>query len=147
VISESASEPRTWQLSITRDDRTNKWTVQNPAGKVHRGYKPERDHGADREADKIEWTLDTSENVSAHFQFTQPDLFVGVEGEGKITRDLVAVIPSPGGKLKLQLKKDADRRKNPRYYAVWIRDETHPDGGEYAVGEAGNPPPEMQVGP
>jgi hypothetical protein len=46
----------------------------------------------------------------------------------------------------LKLKDLADRRKNPRYYAVWIADGDLPGGGVFAVGEDGNPPPEMDVG-
>jgi hypothetical protein len=138
-----------WKLGISKID--GRWMVQNPDGKVHRGLDPARD-GADRDPDSIEWKLepdpdDKDNPISAHFQFAHGDLLTGLSGVDDLSRDLTATIPEPGGTLKLKLKKGACRRKNPRYYAVWIRDETHPDGGEFAVGEDGNPPPEMEVGP
>jgi hypothetical protein len=138
-----------WSLGIRKID--GRWLVEKPKGKLHRGLDPGKGEG-DRDPDTIEWTLhadadDPEKEISAHFQFAHRDLVSGFTGRDDLTRDLTAVIPAPKGRLELKLKKDACRRKNPRYYAVWIRDETHPDGGEFAVGEDGNPPPEMEVGP
>lgn len=142
-----------WKLDIRKKliGDTWRWIVDTPSGKVHRGVKPENgDPG--RDPDTIEWTLHPDPNdkdnpISAHFQFAHVDLLEGFTGIEDLTRDLTAVIPKPGGTLALKLKKDACRRKNPRYYAVWIQDEAHPQCGEFAVGEDGNPPPEMEVGP
>ena len=139
----------TWPLHILKVD--GRWMVQEPEGKVHRGLDRRRDK-ATRESDTVTWTLehdpdDKRKPVSAHFQFAHRDLFQGLPGRHDLTRDLTAVIRAPGEQLELELKKDACRRKNPRYYAVWIRDETHPQGGMFAVGATGNPPPEMQIGP
>jgi len=97
----------------------------------------------------VEWTLHAppkhTGELSAHFQFTDADVFLkDPSNQGRLTRDLTADISKPGEKLTLQITEDADRRKNPRHYAVWIMDST---GGSYAVGESGNPPPEMQIGP
>ena len=128
---------KTWHLHIRKVRK--KWVVDTPGDKIYRGR------------DAIEWTLDPLKGkpkaVSAYFQFTQKDLFEGYANRRDLTRDLTAVIRRPGGKLKLKVKKNACRRKNPRYYAVWIRDATHKNGGQFAVGAAGNPPPEMEVGP
>ena len=84
--------------------------------------------------------------ISAHFQFTDLDL---VENHGKdkgLTPDLTAVISGPGKKLNVKVQDLACRRNNPRLYAVWIADSELPGGGVFAVGEDGNPPPEMDVG-
>jgi len=144
-----ATRGRKWNLGIVKVD--GRWMVQKPATKVHRGLDPTRDK-ANRESDSVVWTLypdpdDPGKAISAHFQFAHRDLFKGLPGRRDLTRDLTAVIKAPRGTLQLKLQKHACRRKNPRYYAVWIRDETLPRGGVYAVGASGNPPPEMQVGP
>lgn len=137
----NAVEGKMWKLAIKKID--GRWTVERPRGKVHRGIDGERD------PDWVEWTLRADKNkaVSAHFQFAHRDLLEGFTGVDDLTRDLTAVIPEPGGTLTLKIKKDACRRKNPRYYAVWIQDEDLDSGGEFAVGEDGNPPPDMEVGP
>ena len=131
---------RTWKLRIERRRfrGTWRWTVDNPKGWVYRGR------------DTIEWTLvldrhTRGKRISAHFQFAHEDLVEAFKKPSDLTRDLTAVIKAPGGKLELKVRKDACPRENPRYYAVWIQDETLRHGGVYAIGK--NPPPEMQVGP
>lgn len=90
---------------------------------------------------------DPKKPISAHFQFTDKDLVENETKQSDLTADLTAVIPKPGGKLSLKVKDLACRRHNPRYYAVWIADSEMPSGGEFALGEDGNPPPEMDIGP
>jgi hypothetical protein len=138
-----------WKLAIRKVE--GKWIVETPKGKVHRGLDPGRGEG-DRDPDSIEWTLhadpdDKGKAVSAHFQFAHADMLTGYTGVDDLTRDLTAVIARPGETLELKLQKKACRRKNPRHYAVWIKDDDLEHGGEFAVGEAGNPPPEMEIGP
>jgi hypothetical protein len=142
-----------WELLITkkRIGDKDRWVVEKPRGKVHRGLAP-RNGDPGRDPDRVKWTLDVPKedrdrSISAHFQFSHADLLSGFTGTEDLSRDLTAVIHEHGGTLELKLKKDACRRQNPRHYAVWIRDESHPQGGEFAVGEDGNPPPEMEVGP
>ena len=127
------------------------WTVDNPKGKVFRGWKPNpaaNDPG--RDPDTIEWKLlappgRVKPNISAHFQFAHDDLLTGCGGPGRITKHLTATIPAPGRKLKLRLQKRASTDKNPRYYAVWIEDRDYPGRSGFAIGH--NPPPEIDVGP
>jgi hypothetical protein len=153
VPAQNPQPGKKWKLGISRKliDNKWKWTVDSPSGKIHRGLDPDNaDPG--RDPDTIEWTLhpdpnDKDKAISAHFQFAHGDLLTGYTGVDDLTRDLTAVIAKSGGTLELKLKKSACRRKNPRYYAVWIQDDDLEHGGEFAVGEAGNPPPEMQVGP
>lgn len=100
----------------------------------------------------LQWKLHQDQNAvggpaSAQFQFTDDDLFDLPANDGKITKDLTAEIPVGETTLSLKLSPKADRRKNPRYYAVWIVDKAHPKGGVFAVGEDGNPPPQMDIGP
>jgi hypothetical protein len=134
----------TWKIAITKENDV--WTVETPKGKVN------------RETDSVEWTLCRARNgsqdgVSAHFQFAQGDVFestTNAAGNGFISKDWTAeILTSPAEKLVLKVQPGADRRNNPRHYAVWIRDESLKNGrgGVFAVGEDGNPPPEMQVGP
>jgi hypothetical protein len=99
----------------------------------------------------LKWVLhpdpdDPKKPISAHFQFTDKDLVENEEENTQLTKDLTAVIPEPGKKLFLKIKGASCRRKNPRYYAIWIADGELPSGGVFAVGEDGNPPPEMDVG-
>ena len=99
----------------------------------------------------LAWTLhpdpDNPENlVSAHFQFTDADLIENQPKNTELTQDWTASIPEPGKKLHVKVKDLADRRFNPRHYAVWIVDPSLANGGQFAVGEDGNPPPEMDVG-
>ena len=114
---------------------SGRWVVTAPAASAWRGL------------DSIRWTLDpgnTHPGVSAHFQFADMDLF---ENDPALTQDRTAVIARSGDELILKVHKQACRRTNPHFYAVWISDRTHPNGGEYAVGEDRNPPPEVTVGP
>ncbi len=122
-----------YEIHITQD--AGQWKVirNEPGNKVSRGQD-------------IEWTLDRPADgrpVSAHFQFADHDLVHG----GNLTRDLTAEIAGPGGTLALKVRDDADRRRNPRHYAVWIMDSALKRGGVYAVCETGNPPPELEIGP
>ena len=114
---------------VIRDDRDKKFPRGQPLT-----WKLERDPKA------------TGKPVSAHFQFTDDDLFDHQANRDRLTKDLTAEIPPDETTLSLKLDPDACRRRNPRYYAVWIRDEQHPRGGVYAVGETENPPPEIDVG-
>lgn len=86
--------------------------------------------------------------ISAHFQFADSDLVENLEKNVQLTPDWTAMIPEPGKHLSLKVKDKACRRKNPRHYAIWIVDsDFQPAGGVFAVGESGNPPPEMEIGP
>lgn len=101
--------------------------------------------------DELEWKLqsdpdDKKKDISAHFQFAHADLVEDLDGESRLSKDLTAVIPAARGTLTLRVKELACRRKNPRYYAVWIADATLPNRGVFAVGESGNPPPDMDIG-
>jgi hypothetical protein len=114
-----------------------RWRVNDP-GLVPRGTM-------------LEWTLmpdpqDKKNPVEAHFQFGHDDLVQNAPKSRSLTRDLTAMINKPRGTLKLKLKDEACRRKNPRRYAVWVKDDTLPHGGTFAVGEDMNPPPEIDVG-
>jgi hypothetical protein len=131
----SEAQGKTWRIGIRKAE--GRWIVEKPKGKPAKGI------------DCVEWTLHGEKGaaVSAHFQFTNMDLFENHAGRQDLTRDMTARIAGPGEMLTLKVQADADRRLHPRYYAVWIRDETHENGGEFAVGEEGNPPPELEVGP
>ena len=99
----------------------------------------------------LAWTLqpdpaDPDNPVAAHFQFTDGDLIENQPKNTELTQDWTASIFEAGKKLHVKVKDLADRRFNPRYYAVWIVDPSLPSGGQFAVGEDGNPPPEMDVG-
>lgn len=99
----------------------------------------------------LAWTLqpdpaDPENPVAAHFQFTDADLIENQPKNTELTQDWTASIIGAGNKLHVKVKDLADRRFNPRYYAVWIVDPTLEHGGQFAVGEDGNPPPEMDVG-
>lgn len=122
---------------VYQDGKRPRWRVTDP-GVVARGTQ-------------IEWTLlpdpeDKKNPVEAHFQFGHDDLVQNLPGERGLTRDLTAVIGKPNGKLKLKLRDNACRRSNPRRYAVWVKDATLRGGGEFAVGQDMNPPPEIDVG-
>lgn len=117
-----------------------RWMVirPDPRKKYHRGQD-------------LKWVLHPDPDapqkpVSAHFQFTDVDLVEDLDKNFRLTSDMTAEIPEAGKHLTLKVKQKACRRKNPRYYAVWIRDSDFPAGGVFAVGESGNPPPEMDVG-
>lgn len=99
----------------------------------------------------LEWKLfpdprNKHNPIEAHFQFGHNDLVQNHPRRRNLTRDLTAFIRKPNGKLELKLRDLADRRRNPRRYAVWVRDETMPHGGVFAVGEDMNPPPEIDIG-
>ncbi len=95
----------------------------------------------------VEWTLHPP-GLSAHFQFPDVDLILkDPTGLNRLTADLTATIAKAGDGLTLQVRDDADRRKNPRRYAVWVVEDKQEFGGTYAVGETGNPPPEFEIGP
>lgn len=122
---------------VYQQGKRPRWRVTDP-GMVERG-------------NSIEWTLvpdprDKKNAVEAHFQFGHDDLVQNEPSSRSLTRDLTAVIRKPNGKLKLKVKDDACRRKNPRRYAVWVKDATLTGGGEFAVGQDMNPPPEIDVG-
>jgi len=101
---------------------------------------------------QVKWVLhpdpdDPEKPISAHFQFTHYKLVENLDEKRQdLTPDLTAVILKPGGKLSLKVKDLAERRDPPHYYAVWINDPDMPNGGCFATGEDGNPPPEMDVG-
>lgn len=123
-----------WKISIAKNN--GKWIVEKPNGKVNK-WK-----------DTVEWTLERKgEPVTAHFQFTQGDFFENLPGRADLTPDWTAEIPMGEDTLELKVKDAADTGRNPRFYAVWIQYECPKGGGVYAVGEEGNPPPEMDVGP
>ena len=88
----------------------------------------------------------SGEPVSAQFQFTDADLFDHQANKDQLTEDLTTEISADETTLSLKLNAEADRRRNPRYYAVWIVDKEHPKGGVFAVGESENPPPEIDIG-
>lgn len=122
---------------IYEKGKTPRWRVTAP-GRVPRGRH-------------LVWRLypdpeDKKNPVEAHFQFGHDDLLRNHPGQRSITRDLTAVITKPHGKLELKLDDEACRRRNPRRYAVWVKDATLPHGGVFAVGEDMNPPPEIDVG-
>jgi hypothetical protein len=146
MAQKQVAKGKEWQLEIRKVK--DRWTVGTPDGKLHHGEKPAGGKPG-REPDSVCWTLagDPRSKVSAHFQFTDPDLFTGYTGVRDLTRDLTAQIKKPGGTLRLKLKRSACRRRNPRYYAVWIQDPSLKGGGQFAVGASGNPPPELEVGP
>jgi len=152
--SHGAAPGKRWELHIHKVN--GKWTVDSPDGYVSRGIDHRRkpDPIDNRDTDTVEWILDSDpddpkQRISAHFQFGDSDLFENLPGQKDLTRDWTAEIQAPGGTLELRVNHGACRRKNPRHYAVWIRDESHPSGtgGEFAVGGTGNPPPDMEVGP
>ncbi|MDH3197531.1 MAG: hypothetical protein OEO21_04750 [Candidatus Krumholzibacteria bacterium] len=134
-MAEAQGVPKTWRIGIRKVE--GRWMIEKPKGKLNRGI------------DSVEWTLHGKKGdaVTAHFQFPAVDLLENDPDQHDLTRDMTARIAGPGETLKLKVQEGACRRRNPRYYAVWIRDETLANGGEYAVGEDGNPPPELQVGP
>jgi hypothetical protein len=122
--------PITHDLTIKREK--GKWVVTALAGSAWRGL------------DSVRWTLVSDDNdVTAHFQFADMDLF---EKSPDLTPDKTAIVGTPKS-LTLKIDKDACRRTNPHYYAVWIIDKKLKNGGEYAVGPDRNPPPEINVGP
>lgn len=116
-----------------------RWVVRrdDPGKKFHRGVPVEWELHADPQ--------DKGNVVEAHFQFTDLDLMENPSGKHQLTQDLTASVAGPGV-LKLRVQEKACRRRNPRHYAVWIKDETLPGGGVFAVGEDLNPPPEIDVG-
>jgi hypothetical protein len=125
-----------WKITIAKNN--GKWTVEKPNGKVNK-WK-----------DTVEWTLERGnppEPVTAHFQFTQGDFFENLPGRADLTPDWTADILANTATLELKINEAADTGRNPRFYAVWIQYECPKGGGAYAVGEEGNPPPEMDVGP
>jgi hypothetical protein len=125
--------PITHELTIKWE--MGRWVVTSPAASAWRGL------------DSIRWTLapdDAHSDVSAHFQFADMELF---EDDPALTPDRTAMIARAGDELILKVHKHACRRTNPHLYAVWISDRAHPNGGEYAVGQDRNPPPEVCVGP
>jgi hypothetical protein len=131
-------EPITHQLEIRWNPTAKKWTVTEPDGMVWRGL------------DKVEWKLvrdDEHPHVEAHFQFPDMKLFADSGKEDRLSKDKTAKIGNREDSLVLQVHAEACRRTNPHYYAVWISDQKHPNGGEFAVGKDLNPPPEVSVGP
>jgi len=127
---------RTWKIAIKK--QKDRWIVEKPKGKPERG------------ADFVEWTLHPDPDghaVSAHIQLADMSLFTNLPGGRDLSPDMVATISEINKPLTLAVHPDACRRTNPHRYAVWIRDEKHPNGGMYAVGEDLNPPPEVNVGP
>lgn len=129
--------------SITiRKQKDGTWIVTRP---VREGKSVKR---VMRGQDSVEWTLeqpDPDHPVSAHFQFTNPDEYPLFHGR-RLTRDLTAAILRSPWTLKLTASACDDHRGKHRY-AVWIADANHPEGGMYAVGSDGNPPPEVVMGP
>lgn len=122
---------------LYEDGKRPRWRVADP------GVVPRGNH--------VEWTLmpdpkNKKNPVEAHFQFGHDDLLQNLPKTRSLTRDLTAVIDKPNGKLQLKLQDNACRRKNPRRYAVWVKDPTLRGGGEFAVGADLNPPPEIDVG-
>ena len=120
------------------DNPEKSWS--NPDEKFNRG-------------EPLRWILHrdpdaTGEPVSAHFQFMEDDkdLFDLKANEKELTGDLTAKIPANETELSLKLSREADRRRNPRFYAVFISDAQHENGGVFAVGEDENPPPEIDIG-
>jgi hypothetical protein len=123
--------PITHDLTIKREK--GKWVVTALAGSAWRGL------------DSVRWTLvSDDDDVTAHFQFADMDLF---EKSPDLTPDKTAKIAGTAKSLTLKIDKDACRRTNPHYYAVWIIDKKLKYGGGYAVGPDLNPPPEITVGP
>lgn len=126
--------------SIEIKKEGGRWKVirDNPSERIHRGHQ-------------VKWELhpdpdEPKKPISAHFQFTDYDLLEDMPNQNRLSADLTAEIPEPGQTLILKLQKGTCRRRNPRYYAVWIADATLPGQGVFAVGESGNPPPEMDIG-
>ncbi|HEX6790859.1 MAG TPA: hypothetical protein VF247_06085 [Candidatus Krumholzibacteria bacterium] len=130
-------DPITHQLEIRWEPTAKKWMVTSPDGMVWRGL------------DKVEWKLVRGEkpDVEAHFQFPDMKLFADFGKQDRLSKDKTAKIGKREDNLVLQVHADACRRSNPHYYAVWISDREHPNGGEFAVGQDLNPPPEVTVGP
>lgn len=122
---------------VYENGKRPRWRITDP-GRVPRGRT-------------LEWKLypdprDKKNPVEAHFQFGHDDLVQNPAGGRTLTRDLTARIKGPNQSLVLKLKDDADRRRNPRRYAVWVKDASLPAGGVFAVGADMNPPPEIEVG-
>lgn len=128
------AEPITHRMEIRWDPVAAKWVVSKPQGKVWRGV------------DKVEWTLirEGHPDASAHFQFSNMKLLADLDGQHRLSKDMTASIGKDDVSLTLQVHGEACRRTKSHHYAVWISDT---NGGEYAVGEDLNPPPELNVGP
>jgi hypothetical protein len=142
-----SAQAQQWEVAISQAEN-GRWAVGKPEGKLHRG-EPPVGGGGGRDPDSIRWTLagDPAAPVSAHFQFTDADLFVSDPDPNALTRDLTAVIAAPGDSLVLTVKPMACRRRNPRHYAVWIEDKREGGQSGFAVGPDLNPPPELEIGP
>lgn len=130
---------KVWDVRIHKVQ--GQWVVETPRGKVN------------RETDTVRWTLESRQKgVSARFQFPA-GLFVNPDRARRqtrtrpLTRHKTTHMEASGNRLSLKVDPQADRRKNPFYYAVWINDASLPHGGAFAVGGDRNPPPEVVVGP
>lgn len=121
--------------------------------KVGDKWRVSRDNAAEpyQKDQKVAWTLVADDSVAVHFQFTDRELMAPTG----LSRDLTAEIPPGPGPRELKLKIGSEfRRKNDvqpppevrrrYYYAVWVKEG---NTGNFATGEDGNPPPELEIGP